>query len=236
MRRAIRLTAHAVVTTVAAHLGRRRAVGQGHSGPWRVPYRSRRPRLEVESMGHGGNVLDELVADHREVEDIFGRIEALPSGDKDRKVYADQATRELVRHSVAEEEYLCPAVRSHLVNGDTMADREIEDHARAERIMKELEGCEAGDPEFDRLVGRLMSEVRAHIADEEQSLFPQLRVVCPASTLDDLGDKVRTARMVAPTRPHPAAPDTPEADKPPAPGAGLVDRLRDALTGRGRPD
>ncbi|MFF9803361.1 hemerythrin domain-containing protein [Streptomyces sp. NBC_01352] len=187
-------------------------------------------------MGHGGNVIDELVTDHREVEDIFGRIEALPFGDKDRKVYAEQATMELVRHSVAEEEYLYPAVREHLVNGNTMADKEIEDHSRAEQIMKDLEGCEAEDPEFDRLMGMLMTEIRSHIADEEQNLFPQLRAACPPEALDGLGDKVRMAKKMAPTRPHPSAPDTPPANKLLAPGAGLVDRLRDALTGRGKHD
>ncbi|MFD3497835.1 hemerythrin domain-containing protein [Streptomyces sp. NPDC058676] len=187
-------------------------------------------------MGHGGNVIDELMADHREVEDFFGRIEALPSGDKDRKVYAEQATMELVRHSVAEEEYLYPAVREHLVNGNAMADREIEDHSKAEQIMKDLEGCEAEDPEFDRLVGMLMSEIRSHIADEEENLFPQLRVACPPEALDTLGDKVRMAKKMAPTRPHPSAPDTPPANKLLAPGAGLVDRMRDALTGRGKHD
>lgn len=57
-------------------------------------------------MGHGGNVIDELMTDHREVEELFGKIEALPAGYKDRKVYADQVTMELVRHSVAEEAYL----------------------------------------------------------------------------------------------------------------------------------
>ncbi|MCX4885835.1 MULTISPECIES: hemerythrin domain-containing protein [unclassified Streptomyces] len=187
-------------------------------------------------MGHGGNVIDELMTDHREVEELFGRIEALPSGHKDRKVYADQATMELVRHSVAEEEYLYPAVREHLVNGNTMADREIEDHSKAEQLMKDLESCEAGDAEFDRLVGTLMSEVRSHIADEEQNLFPQLRAACTAEALDDLGDKVRRAKKLAPTRPHPSAPDTPPANKLLAPGAGAVDRMRDALSGRGKHD
>jgi hypothetical protein len=61
-------------------------------------------------MGHGGNVTDELTTDHREAGELFGKIEALPSGHQDRKLYADQVTRELVRHSVAEEAYLCPAV------------------------------------------------------------------------------------------------------------------------------
>jgi hemerythrin superfamily protein len=187
-------------------------------------------------MGHGRNVVDELVTDHREVEEIFGRIETLPSGDKDRKVYADQATMELVRHSVAEEAYLYPAVREHVANGDALADKELEDHAKAEQIMKDLEGCDADDPEFDRLIGMLMNEIRSHLVDEEQNLFPRLRQACPASTLDELGDKVRQAKKLAPTRPHLAAPDKPPANKLLAPGAGLVDRLRDALTGRGKHD
>ncbi|MBT3149611.1 hemerythrin domain-containing protein [Streptomyces sp. CHD11] len=185
-------------------------------------------------MGHGGNVIDELVTDHREVEELFGKIEALPPGHKDRKVYADQATIELVRHSVAEEAYLYPAVREHLPNGDVLADRELEDHATAERTMKDLESCDAGDAEFDRLIGSLMSEIRGHIADEEQNLFPRLRAACSPEQLDELGDKVRQAKKTAPTRPHPSAPDKPPANKLLAPGAGMVDRLRDALSGRGK--
>ncbi len=185
-------------------------------------------------MGHGGNVIDELVTDHREVEELFGKIEALPPGHKDRKVYADQATIELVRHSVAEEAYLYPAVREHVPDGDTIADRELEDHATAERTMKDLEGCDADDAEFDRLIGSLMSEIREHIADEEQNLFPRLRAACSTEELDRLGEKVRQAKKTAPTRPHPAAPDTPPANKLLAPGAGMVDRLRDALSGRGK--
>ncbi|GGK91850.1 hemerythrin [Streptomyces flaveus] len=192
--------------------------------------------LEVLDMAHEGNVITELTTDHREVEEIFGRIEALPPGDKNRKVYADQATMELVRHSVAEEEYLYPAVRQYLPNGDTVADKEIDDHSKAEQIMKDLESCEAGDAEFDRLIGMLMSEVRSHIADEEENLFPMLRTTASAGALDELGDKVRQAKKLAPTRPHPSAPDKPPANKLLAPGAGLVDRVRDTLTGRGKKD
>ncbi|EGX57117.1 hypothetical protein SZN_24473 [Streptomyces zinciresistens K42] len=185
-------------------------------------------------MGHGGDVIDELVTDHGEVAELFGRIEALPPGEKRRKLFADQVTMELVRHSVAEEEYLYPAVRAHVAGGDALADREIEDHSEAEQIMKDLEGRDAGDAEFDRLVARLTTEVRAHIADEEENLFPRLRAACPPERLDELGDKVRRAKKLAPTRPHPAAPDKPPANKMLVPGLGLVDRLRDALSGRGK--
>ncbi|MGW2824001.1 hemerythrin domain-containing protein [Streptomyces sp. NPDC001443] len=185
-------------------------------------------------MGHGGNVIDELMTDHREVEELFGKIDALPPGDRDRKLYADQATMELVRHSVAEEACLYPAVREHVVGGDALADRELEEHACAERLMKDLEGCAADDPRFDALVDSLMTEVRDHIGDEENNLFPRLRAACEPAALDDLGDKVRRAKKAAPTRPHPAAPDRPPANKMLAPGVGMIDRLRDALTGRGK--
>ncbi|MGW7435291.1 hemerythrin domain-containing protein [Streptomyces sp. NPDC054849] len=185
-------------------------------------------------MGHGGDVIAELTTDHREVEEIFGKIEALPSGDARRKHHADQVIMELVRHSVAEESYLYPAVRKQLPNGDALADRELEDHATAERTMKDLEGCDADDPRFDTLMMRLMAEIREHVADEEENLFPQLRTACTPEMLGELGDKVRTAKKTAPTRPHPSAPDTPPANKLLAPGVGLVDRLRDMMSGRGK--
>ncbi|MFC4333352.1 hemerythrin domain-containing protein [Streptomyces andamanensis] len=184
-------------------------------------------------MGHGGDVIRELTTDHRAVEEIFAQIEALPTGDRRRKNLADQATIELVRHSVAEEMYLYPAVRRLLADGDAVADRETDDHARAERTMKDLEDCPADEIRFGRLMGRLMRETREHVTDEEQNLFPRLRAAADAGELEELGDKVRTAKRTAPTRPHPSAPDTLPGNKLLAPGAGMIDRLRDALSGRG---
>lgn len=182
----------------------------------------------------GGDIIAELTADHREVEEIFRRIEQMPTGEKRRKDHVDRVTIELVRHSVAEEQYLYPTVREHVPDGGPLADKELADHASAERLMKELEGRGADDPEFDRLVVRLMSEVREHIRDEENNLFPRLRDSCSGQMLQDLGEKVRRAKKAAPTRPHPAAPDKPPMNKLLAPGVGLVDRARDAISGRGK--
>ncbi|MER6840203.1 hemerythrin domain-containing protein [Streptomyces platensis] len=185
-------------------------------------------------MAHGGNIIDELTTDHREVEDLFGQIEASPSGQEERKHLIDEVTIELVRHSVAEEQYLYPAVREHVANGDAMADKELKDHSEVEKILKKLEGCSADDPQMDQLFLTLKESVTRHVQDEESNLFPQLRTACSAQTLDTLGEKIRTAKKMAPTRPHPSAPVTPPANKLLAPGAGLVDRARDFVTGRGK--
>jgi hemerythrin superfamily protein len=185
-------------------------------------------------MGHGGNIISELTADHREVEEFFARLKALPAGDKERRNVVDEVTIELVRHSVAEEMYLYPAVREHIAGGGALADKEIEDHAEVERVLKDLENLEVGDPEFDVQVQKLITDVTEHVREEELELFPALAQVCTPEQLNDLGDSVRRAKKVAPTRPHPSAPDTPPGNKLLAPGAGLVDRIRDFVTGRGR--
>ncbi|MEW1773328.1 hemerythrin domain-containing protein [Streptomyces sp. NPDC086777] len=185
-------------------------------------------------MGHGGDAIAELMTDHREVEEMFARIRAVPAGGRELRDVVDEVTIELVRHSVAEEEYLYPAVREHIEGGDRIADREIEDHGRVEELLKELEKKDIDDPATSPLLRQLMEEVSAHVRDEEDNLFPALRQVCGAEALNDLGDKIRRAKSMAPTRPHPSAPSTPPANRLLAPGVGLVDRARDLITGRGR--
>lgn len=187
-------------------------------------------------MGHGGNVIQELTADHREVDALFAQIEALPPADPERRELADRITVELVRHSVAEEQYLYPTVRRYVDDGDDLADEEIAEHGEVERMLKELEDCRPGDGRFDALITGLRNSVTAHVDDEENRLFPLLAEVCSATALEDLGEKVRSAKEHAPTRPHPSAPDTPPANKILAPGTGMVDRLRDMLGGRGKRD
>jgi hemerythrin superfamily protein len=166
-------------------------------------------------------VIEELTADHREVEEMFGRIEAMTGGRQEVRDLVDEVTIELVRHSVAEEQYLYPAVREHIVGCDRLADKELADHDRVEEILKQLERTNADDPQMSPLLQRLMEEVSAHVQDEEDNLLPRLRQSCSAEMLNDLGDKIRRAKAMAPTRPHPAPPHpthTPPANKLLTPG------------------
>ncbi|MGP3950031.1 hemerythrin domain-containing protein [Streptomyces sp. 7N604] len=185
-------------------------------------------------MVNGGDVIAELTTDHREVEDLFEKCKEVPPGAPARRDLVDRVTMELVRHSMAEEEHLYPAVREHLANGDALADKEIADHAKVEEILKDLEGRSPDDASFEQLLLKLESEVAEHVRDEEERLFPLLRQACSTDQLMQLGQLVRAAKETAPTRPHPSAPDKPPLNKLLAPGVGLVDRIRDAITGRGK--
>ncbi|WP_416901459.1 hemerythrin domain-containing protein [Micromonospora echinospora] len=180
----------------------------------------------------GRDVIDVLTADHREVEALFVELESRQGTPEHRRQLVDVVIAELVRHSVAEEAYVYPAARKALPDGDQVADHEISEHADAERTMKDLESVDPSDPRFDQLLTHLTSTIRHHVQEEETDLFPRLRAACAHEELVELADKVTAAKRIAPTRPHPAAPDHPPANKLLAPGAGLVDRMRDAISGR----
>jgi hemerythrin superfamily protein len=180
------------------------------------------------------DVIEVLTHDHREVEELFTKLEGTsPNDGETRRELTDEVTIELVRHSVAEEMYLYPAARKYLPDGDEIADKEIAEHAAVEKTLKALEKTEATDAEFAVRLTELMSDVRLHIREEEEELFPALAEHADLAELFELGDKVQAAKQKAPTRPHPSAPDRPPLNKLLAPGAGFVDRVRDHLSGRG---
>ncbi|MCK7625292.1 hemerythrin domain-containing protein [Streptomyces sp. RS10V-4] len=178
------------------------------------------------------DLLTELATDHRAIGTLLGRLGTAAPGTARRKELLDTLTIELVRHTVAEEEHLYPAVRKHLAGGGGLADRKLADHQHIEELLRDLEPRAADDARFDGLVDELTAAVTRHIGDEERTLFPLLREGVHPFVLESLGRKAREAKKTAPTHPHPHAPSAPPALGLLAPGIGLVDRVRDYLTGR----
>jgi iron-sulfur cluster repair protein YtfE (RIC family) len=177
------------------------------------------------------DVLDVLVTDHREAAGLIAQIRAA-SAPQERRDLADTLISELVRHAVAEETYLYPTMKAHLPDADEAVEHDVEEHKELDVIMKELEGVDAGAPEFVMVLDRLDAVLDDHLHDEEDDQFPVIREHVPAEVLVDLKDKVQAFKRIAPTRPHPNAPHTQLFHLLVGPGVGLVDRARDALTGR----
>lgn len=180
---------------------------------------------------NGRDVVDVLTADHREVEELITEILGSQNRNHQRDL-ADQLIAELVRHAVAEEMFVYPAMREHLPEGDRAVEHDIEEHQELETLMKRLEGAEAGQAEFLDLISQIQDVLADHVRDEENDQFPQLRAHLPQHELTSLAERVELAKKVAPTRPHPAAPNSELFHKLVGPGVGLVDRLRDRLSDR----
>src|SRR5919107_5167341 len=177
------------------------------------------------------DVVDVLTSDHREVTDLLGQI-ATTSDAERRRDLADTVISELVRHSVAEEMFVYPAIRKHLPDGEQAVEHDKHEHKELERTMKELEGVDATDARFDELIGQLSRILADHVQDEESEQFPQLRARIPREQLVTMAGKVQAAKQVAPTRPHPNAPNNALFHLTAGPGVGLVGRFRDKLSGR----
>ena len=177
------------------------------------------------------DVVDVLTADHRDVMALIGEIWAIRDPMM-RRDLTDTAISELVRHAVAEEMYVYPAMRKYLEDGDKEVAHDIEEHQELERAMKALEGLDVSAPTFDETLRNLESLLTHHVRDEETEQFPELRRRIPREELVELAGKVEAAKKLAPTRPHPSAPNSELFHKLVGPGVGLVDRLRDKLSGR----
>lgn len=169
-------------------------------------------------MGHGGDVIAGLTADHREVDELFAQIEDQGAGDERRRELAGDLATKLAAHFAAEQQLLYPAARECVAGGDEIANQALTGHAALSLLLEEVEQLHAGAPQFDLLVARLRLEAHGHIRDQEERLFPLMSVTCTPGLLDERGDKVRSARKRT-AHPHPLACEE-------------MDRVRDLMPGR----
>jgi hemerythrin-like domain-containing protein len=173
-----------------------------------------------------------LVTDHEEMKDYFRQLEAA-TDPKERRDIADKLTAEVARHSVAEEMFLYPAARKILPNGDELIDEEIKEHSEAEELLKKWEGMDGDDPQFMPTYEKIRDGLLHHIDEEEEpKLFPEMQAALSQEEQEDLGKKITQAKKLAPTRPHPSAPDSPPGDIILGVPTGIMDRIRDAMSGR----
>jgi len=177
------------------------------------------------------DVVDVLTSYHRDATALISEVRTVADADMKRDLM-DTAISELVRHAVAEEMYVYPAMKKYLPDGDKAVEHDIEEHKELEEAMKRLENVEVTSPEFEEALNKLSEILADHVQDEETEQFPELRRRIPPEELVELAGKVETAKKLAPTRPHPSAPNSELFHKLVGPGVGLVDRLRDKLTGR----
>jgi hemerythrin superfamily protein len=179
----------------------------------------------------GIDVVDELTADHREATAMLDEI-LTTTDPQTRRDMADTVITELVRHSVAEEMYVYPVIEETFPDGKKVVEHDIEEHKELERTMKELEALDATDARFTELVSELRKQLHHHATDEEDEQFPRLRTYVTREKLVQMREQVDRAKKLAPTRPHPGSPNSEVFHKLVGPGVGLMDRVRDKLTGR----
>lgn len=176
------------------------------------------------------DVFEVLEHDHQEVKLILTEL-GTASGDLEK--LAERLVMEESRHEAAEEMYFWPTVREKLPNGDELADTALRQEQEGKEVLDALRKSAPGDPDFLRLVDSFTTAGQEHIAYEELQVWPALRTVLSADEAKELGTKIETAKKTGPTRPHPGGPDSPGGLKSAGVAAAAMDKVRDAVSGRG---
>lgn len=171
-----------------------------------------------------------LAQDHKAVGQLFKKFEATRDDDLDRRrKLVDQMVVELSKHAAIEEAIFYPAVREAIPEEESQVLESLEEHHLVKWTLDELSGLPADAERFDAKVFVLMENVRHHIEEEEQEMFPAVRKAMGQARLRALGEKLARARKVAPTRPHPRSPDSPPGNLVTTPLAAALDRSRDLI-------
>ncbi len=172
-----------------------------------------------------------ILRDHREIERLFKQLERAERAEATDRAGSEvlDLSRELSMHAVIEEQYVYPALRE--AGADTRVLDALEEHHAAKVLLAEIDAVPANHPRFGSKLRVLAENVRRHLAEEERELLPLLERTLGDDRRRDLGELLERAKRAAPTRPHPAAPDTPPGVFVAGAVAALYDRSRDALRG-----
>jgi hypothetical protein len=179
----------------------------------------------------GRSVVDVITEQHRDLLGLCDRMTGGETGDRRREV-AEVVIATLSRHLSAEEQYLYPAVRRTVPEGDAIADRELAEDHELLMLLKTMDGVRPEHADFGRLAGDVTAAVRRHAEADASELLPLLEQMVPVEDLVRIGNRIETAEEAAPTRPHPGTPSAPPWNKVVDPVVAVVDKARDAMSGR----
>jgi iron-sulfur cluster repair protein YtfE (RIC family) len=114
-----------------------------------------------------------LEQDHREAEGFFTEYEKLEQVEQ-KEALAVKICLALRIHTQIEEAIFYPAARQAL-DSPKLIDEAIVEHAAAKQLIDEIEAMEVGDQLLDTRVKVLGEQIRHHVEEEENELFPKLR-------------------------------------------------------------
>jgi hemerythrin superfamily protein len=142
-----------------------------------------------------------LKTDHRKVKNLFARYESAGNF-RTKQLIAEQVFTELELHAQLEENVFYPAYAEMTGKNGTqlVADSRLA-HEHVRELMSELQGIDLNEAEFEGKFHELMGIVREHVAEEENSMFPEAEQML-ADQLEDLMDKMVELKQQLTTSPQ----------------------------------
>jgi hemerythrin superfamily protein len=119
-----------------------------------------------------GSAIALLKKDHREVEGYFEEYGELED-DNAKAELAAKICVALKVHMQIEEEIFYPQARQATQDADLL-DEALVEHAGAKHLIEEIESMEVGDDLYDAKITVLGEQIKHHVKEEEEELFPEI--------------------------------------------------------------
>jgi len=165
-------------------------------------------------------------ADHDSVRDFYQRYQKATNTDEKNRL-CNSIIREISVHSSTEEIVVYPVFEKNFEGGKNLADNSRKEHQVVKDLLYEVDTMSRDEPTFEDILSRCYKEFDHHAKEEEQEHLPKLRQLLSMDDLQKLGREYNRTKALAPTRPHPAAPDKPPAETVAGVGAAAVDKALD---------
>ena len=175
------------------------------------------------------DVTEFLVNQHEQIKSLFAKT--LSGSGKQRQDAFVELRRMLAVHETAEEEIVHPRAKRKIPNGADVVAARLEEEHEAKTVLTELEKLDVDSEEFTTKLTKLRDAVIDHAEHEEQEEFAKLSEELSSDELEKLGRAAALAETIAPTRPHPGV-ESQIANLMVGPFAAMLDRTRDAITGK----
>jgi hemerythrin superfamily protein len=130
------------------------------------------------------DAIELLKSQHREVEDLFSKIEKSRDAGKKDQLFTKLADS-LAIHATIEEHHFYPAVKQKRTE-DILLEA-LEEHLGIKRVISDLLDTEIDDETFDAKITVLKEQVEHHVEEEETDLFPKVRKLFDAEQLEAIG-------------------------------------------------
>jgi len=143
-----------------------------------------------------------LRRDHEKVERTLASLEDGPNAgsgaDQVELIARHRLTQRLIAdesaHEAIEEQFFWPLVKDRMPGGAGLADEAVGQEHGATQTLRQLDGLQAWDDGFERLLREFMTAIREHVAFEETKVWPGLREALSADEVNDLGDRLLRAK------------------------------------------
>ena len=126
------------------------------------------------------NAIDMLESQHREMEELFAKLEKADRSDRKQKLFTQIADKLAVHASIEEQEFY-PAVKAKRTEDILL--ESLEEHLGIKRVLSDLIDLDAGDETFDAKTKVLQEQVEHHVGEEEDDLFPKVKKIFDEETL-----------------------------------------------------